>query len=202
MLTLGGSVIGALLGASLSFLLPVALQDFLPVNAVMMIVPSGIIVGLFVGLGTALLFTLSPLLSLRKVSPLLALRSSYEAGQPYKDPLLWLVFLAILAAVAAFAVTTTASWFFGFWFVAGVTLAFGLLVAVARGVAILMRKVAPGFLSFPWRQGLANLHRPNNQTTTVMLAIGLGDRKSTRLNSSHLGISYAVFCLKKKIIIV
>src|SRR5258705_7326689 len=27
------------------------------------------------------------------------------------------------------------------------------------------------------------------------------DRKSTRLNSSHLGISYAVFCLKKKKII-
>src|SRR5262245_12338914 len=27
---------------------------------------------------------------------------------------------------------------------------------------------------------------------------GLQDRKSTRLNSSHLGISYAVFCLKKK----
>src|SRR5262245_62732976 len=27
---------------------------------------------------------------------------------------------------------------------------------------------------------------------------GRADRKSTRLNSSHLGISYAVFCLKKK----
>src|SRR5438477_5525402 len=26
----------------------------------------------------------------------------------------------------------------------------------------------------------------------------LGDRKSTRLNSSHMSISYAVFCLKKK----
>src|SRR5262245_63313548 len=26
----------------------------------------------------------------------------------------------------------------------------------------------------------------------------VGDRKSTRLNSSHLGTSYAVFCLKKK----
>src|SRR5690554_7443613 len=26
----------------------------------------------------------------------------------------------------------------------------------------------------------------------------LGDRKSTRLNSSHVRISYAVFCLKKK----
>src|SRR3712207_6893914 len=30
-------------------------------------------------------------------------------------------------------------------------------------------------------------------------AVGLaGDRKSTRLNSSHANISYAVFCLKKK----
>src|SRR3989442_9812899 len=28
--------------------------------------------------------------------------------------------------------------------------------------------------------------------------MGAGDRKSTRLNSSHVRISYAVFCLKKK----
>src|SRR5690625_6749235 len=31
------------------------------------------------------------------------------------------------------------------------------------------------------------------------LLILFGDRKSTRLNSSHVAISYAVFCLKKKI---
>src|SRR5256885_4975483 len=31
---------------------------------------------------------------------------------------------------------------------------------------------------------------------TVSRTAGLGDRKSTRLNSSHLVISYAVFCLK------
>src|SRR5437899_8199574 len=31
-----------------------------------------------------------------------------------------------------------------------------------------------------------------------LLLSGFLDRKSTRLNSSHLGISYAVFCLKKK----
>src|SRR5438477_9805132 len=29
-------------------------------------------------------------------------------------------------------------------------------------------------------------------------AVSEGDRKSTRLNSSHMSISYAVFCLKKK----
>src|SRR5690625_5681098 len=31
------------------------------------------------------------------------------------------------------------------------------------------------------------------------IADKMGDRKSTRLNSSHVAISYAVFCLKKKI---
>src|SRR5258705_3422491 len=35
--------------------------------------------------------------------------------------------------------------------------------------------------------------------TSVLLGeLNSRDRKSTRLNSSHLGISYAVFCLKKK----
>src|SRR3712207_7156133 len=32
------------------------------------------------------------------------------------------------------------------------------------------------------------------------IELGAEDRKSTRLNSSHANISYAVFCLKKKII--
>src|SRR2546428_2007512 len=36
-------------------------------------------------------------------------------------------------------------------------------------------------------------------TAAIVVAVGLGiDRKSTRLNSSHDQISYAVFCLKKK----
>src|SRR5699024_12825483 len=34
--------------------------------------------------------------------------------------------------------------------------------------------------------------------STTPVGLALGDRKSTRLNSSHVSISYAVFCLKKK----
>src|SRR2546427_5957641 len=37
-----------------------------------------------------------------------------------------------------------------------------------------------------------------NATTAGSIWTSLGDRKSTRLNSSHSQISYAVFCLKKK----
>src|SRR5256886_5357284 len=41
---------------------------------------------------------------------------------------------------------------------------------------------------------LAAMARPS----AVLVIVVLGDRKSTRLNSSHSQISYAVFCLKKK----
>src|ERR1035438_10810702 len=40
-----------------------------------------------------------------------------------------------------------------------------------------------------WRRGVLSTKRKQRH---------FPDRKSTRLNSSHLGISYAVFCLKKK----
>src|SRR6266542_547188 len=40
--------------------------------------------------------------------------------------------------------------------------------------------------------------RPRMCSETVTSTRGISDRKSTRLNSSHGSISYAVFCLKKK----
>src|SRR5690625_6269996 len=39
---------------------------------------------------------------------------------------------------------------------------------------------------------------PASHTTTAEEVSPITDRKSTRLNSSHVAISYAVFCLKKK----
>src|SRR5439155_20526728 len=38
---------------------------------------------------------------------------------------------------------------------------------------------------------------PSNPSSGPRLMDGFEDRKSTRLNSSHVAISYAVFCLKK-----
>src|SRR3989442_5561240 len=47
--------------------------------------------------------------------------------------------------------------------------------------------------------GVGNPHlRSRLQPGETVLDLGSGDRKSTRLNSSHVRISYAVFCLKKK----
>src|SRR5256885_12741111 len=51
-----------------------------------------------------------------------------------------------------------------------------------------------------WLVGAAGIgsSRQNCESSWVRVPVRLIDRKSTRLNSSHLVISYAVFCLKKK----
>src|SRR5262245_63921833 len=59
---------------------------------------------------------------------------------------------------------------------------------------------------FPYTTLFRSKRRPSRQTTWACVGAlwhvcprgHIADRKSTRLNSSHLGISYAVFCLKKK----
>src|SRR5437899_10569977 len=51
----------------------------------------------------------------------------------------------------------------------------------------------------PRRDSGRSLDKPRDGPFDVSSPPGdVQDRKSTRLNSSHLGISYAVFCLKKK----
>src|SRR2546430_9947765 len=47
-------------------------------------------------------------------------------------------------------------------------------------------------------QGACPSVGPSNVATSVTSSAASKDRKSTRLNSSHSQISYAVFCLKKK----
>src|SRR3712207_6957286 len=49
------------------------------------------------------------------------------------------------------------------------------------------------------RHPAAERLQPRLDQFVIVVALGVEDRKSTRLNSSHANISYAVFCLKKNI---
>src|SRR5688572_22270579 len=76
----------------------------------------------------------------------------------------------------------------------------------ARYIFFLTKRRPPRSTLFPYTTlfrsatiGLAESERPHRPTSGRSPASrGRGDRKSTRLNSSHSQISYAVFCLKKK----
>src|SRR5438445_8073014 len=50
----------------------------------------------------------------------------------------------------------------------------------------------------PWYHACTMMSRPGIGMSEPLWATQFSDRKSTRLNSSHANISYAVFCLKKK----
>src|ERR1039458_10458090 len=72
-----------------------------------------------------------------------------------------------------------------------------------NGFALIVLAVVPGALaqdSTPLKLSLKDaVALALRQNPQVILAnLDISDRKSTRLNSSHLGISYAGFCLKKK----
>src|SRR5438477_12736098 len=62
-------------------------------------------------------------------------------------------------------------------------------------------RIAGGVLLFLLAVDMLKAERSRQRTSPEEEAEGLGrpdvDRKSTRLNSSHMSISYAVFCLKK-----
>src|SRR5437868_10643093 len=80
-------------------------------------------------------------------------------------------------------------------------------------VFVLIQRLPPRSTLFPYTtlfrsaqrkdDGHACVHRRDRQERPEPAALVGGvaagsDRKSTRLNSSHVSISYAVFCLKKK----
>src|SRR5438477_7775323 len=54
------------------------------------------------------------------------------------------------------------------------------------------------FQVLPWLRGRVSTREKVFATVQATPAVLRLDRKSTRLNSSHMSISYAVFCLKKK----
>jgi putative ABC transport system permease protein len=170
-----GSIIGALTGIGVQVFLPKVLQDFLPLNVEFSISLKAIFQGVLIGLGIALLFALLPLISIRNISPLLTLRSNYEDSKTSsKDPLRWLIYFLIVFGICGFAILQTKSWIYGLIFTLAIGLSFGLLALVAKLIMKFVKKYFPASLNYIWRQSLANLYRPNNQTLLLMLSLGLG----------------------------
>lgn len=171
---LAGAVLGAILGTVLQFILPTVFADFLPVEVTVGISWQSIGFGLITGLLVSVLFALLPLLKIRRVSPMATLRPEENESSFAKDGLRWLVVLGILLFVFGFSFFLLNRWQEALGFTGFVVVAFLALWAVALGIMWLIRRFLPISLSYPVRQSLANLYRPNNQTVSLIATIGLG----------------------------
>jgi putative ABC transport system permease protein len=168
-----GSALGALLGVVIQQQLPAVFKDFLPVQVTTTISWKAISQGIISGIVISLLFALLPLVSVRNISPLYTLRLSVEHIK-LRDPLKWLVYAVILFFVAGFTWWQIHDWRQAIIFTLSILVAFLLLAGVALTLRWLVRRFFPSSWNYLWRQGFANLYRPNNQTLILIVTIGLG----------------------------
>jgi putative ABC transport system permease protein len=172
---LAGAALGVALGAMVQWALPQFLTGLLPVDVRIRLDGLAVLTGMVVGVWTAIAFALLPLLQVRSVSPLSALRRRVEpiriAG---RDPLRWAAWAVLAGSVLLLIVYQAGRLLVGINVALGIGGTLLVLWLAAHGVTWMLRRLPRTGLAFPLRQGMANLHRPGNQTVTVVLALGFG----------------------------
>ncbi len=178
-----GSLVGVLVGGVLPVLSGGALTSLLEgTRGVPFLVDltfswRACLEGALVGISGTFVFTLIPVHRLRSVSPLRIFRREADPVPVdlRRDLLLYggtvLLFVVLIALTA---LTQTESLPVAFFFTGAVLAAAILIVVPARGLVRLTRKLGRSIRSYHVRQGMANLHRPGNQTTAVVTAVGVG----------------------------
>lgn len=170
-----GAAAGAVVGVGLQMLFPAVLREFLPFEVALFISWPSVLEGFVAGFLICVVFALLPLLAVRRVSPLRAIRRGEEFEKDRRrDPLRWGVYGLIAAGVTGFAILQTGNIKLGLGISGGIGMAFLGLAGVAVSIVFLARRFFPRRWPYVWRQGLANLYRPENRTVLLMLAVGLG----------------------------
>ena len=172
-----GAAAGAALGVAIQYALPLTVKDFLPVDVTVSLAPKAILVGLALGVWVAMAFAFRPLLALRNVSPLQALRRDLDTvplRSSLRDWPRMLVNVALAGSVVLLAAWRSPTLKTAVGMSAGIA---GVLVVLLLS-AVVLSAIARRALRAGWpyvvRQGVANLYRPANQTRAVVLSLGFG----------------------------
>jgi len=167
-----GAILGAGLGIVMQMGLLVALDDELPIS----VAPSPewkiALQTTATGFAVCCGFALLPLMRIREISPAVTLRSggSLKGGFLRSLP----IYALLVGLLVMVAYGNDPNWKRALAMVSGLTVAFLALVAVARGLMEVSRRVLAPRWPYLIRQGVSNLHRPGNQTLLFLLSLGLG----------------------------
>lgn len=172
-----GSAVGAAIGVGIQFALPSLVRDYLPLEVEMRVEPWAIGSGLLLGVWIALAFALRPLVALRRVSPLQAIRRTVDPSAGSRPGPDWML-VAVNAFIAATVVGISATRSESLRDVAGFSGGIAAVLVLLWASAVTLSRLARAAVSARWpyvvRQGVANLYRPANQTRAVVLSLGFG----------------------------
>jgi putative ABC transport system permease protein len=168
-----GSLLGVAAGTATLAAAPRFLAGLLPTLALDMWQPAAALRGMALGTGTALLFSVAPLASLRLVPPLRVLRRDAEPLPSGWTARLVLV-VALVAGLFGAAYVQGRSAAIAAVFVAGMFAAAGLLAGAARLLTLAVARVSRERVRVVVRHGLAALARPGAGTLPAITALGLG----------------------------
>ena len=169
-----GATAGALLGLAMQQVFPTVLKSFIALPIETTVTWEPVVRGMLIGFFICVLFALPALLRFRKISPLMILRASTGSSKRGRDWLLILVYFVIAASITGFAISQSDTWLRGLAFAGVLGVAIAIFAGVAQLLIVAIRKFFPDGWSFALRQGLANLHRPNNRTLLLTVSLGLG----------------------------
>jgi putative ABC transport system permease protein len=170
-----GALVGAILGSLIQKVLPIAMKDLLPIDDISTDISwSAAGQGVLLGLAVAVLFALLPLTGILKTSPLRTLRASYGEKEKTDFGLRWAIYALLVLAIFGFTWSIIKDWKQSLYFMGGVGAAFVVLFGIAQALTYCLKKFFPKKWSFIWRQGIANLFRPENQTVLLVVTVGLG----------------------------
>ncbi len=186
-LGLAGGLIGVIAGLAVQRAFPLFIERYFSVSAH---VPWDFATagqGMAIALLSTLLFTLPPLLSIKRIRPGLIFRREMSEASTSGEPAWrrWLrnaresIFSAVLILVGIGAIATwlSDSARMGIYFVLGLTGSLLVLAAVAWALLRLLRwfSRAGGRAMRPsFRHGIANLYRPGNHAQSALVALGIG----------------------------
>ena len=175
LLGLAGSALGVALAGAIIAAFPLLLSGAATVllQVDIGLTRGAVAQGVAVGLLVSLLFSLVPLLEVRRIKPALLLREDSSAALRRFDWVKWVVMTTVAAALVAVASWQAGSLETGLLLTCGlVAVAFVLDLAgfaLVRAVRPLRRSP-----SFALRHAVLHVTRPGNQTRAILLAVGLG----------------------------
>jgi len=183
MLGLLGGIAGVLLGRGVEEVFPSLVNKIFEIKATTGWHFDAAIQGISVGLLTTLLFTLPPLVAIRKIRPAIILRRGMaDTKLPFRGRLAIAQEAFVLGGIILLGLGGIAGWLAGSaraggYFAGGLVFSLLALTAVAALLLRLLRvflRRPPFRLPSLVRQGFANLYRQGNQAQSILVAMGLG----------------------------